>query len=151
MCKSPDTIISMQLCFISERLIYHYCFQALILPQHTHTNTDTGSPGHRKRLQADSLCHQEPNGDDANGHDLIRQALPPVKTCEMCSVINTFSAQNCVLLTCGAMGVKEILNIKHTLNLAITRLNCCFQPVITPPGSQLHNKWSCMMITYHLF
>lgn len=38
------------------------------------THTDTGSPGYRKRLQAASLCHQEPNGDDANGHDLIRQA-----------------------------------------------------------------------------
>lgn len=66
--------------------------------QHTHTHEDThihtgGSHGYRKCLQADSHRHQEPNSDDANGHDLIRQAMPPVKTCKMCWVINTFGAQ----------------------------------------------------------
>ena len=119
---------------------------------HTHTqiHTHTGSHGYRKCLQADSLRHQEPNSDDANGHDLIRQAMPPVKTCKMCSVINTFSAQDCTLLTCGAMGMKEILNIKHTLNMAITRLNCCSSTAVwmwfPPTCSQLHDKWFCMMM-----
>lgn len=74
MCSSPDAIISMQLCFISEQLICHHCFQPLTSTTLTQIHTDMGSPGYRKRLQAASLCHQEPNGDDANGHDLIRQA-----------------------------------------------------------------------------
>lgn len=108
-----------------------YIWTANLSPllSHTHARTHARSRGYRKRLQADSLCHQEPNGDDANGYDLIRQAPPPVKTCEMCPVINTFSTHRCVLFTCGAMGMEEILNIKHTLNMAITHLNCCFQPM----------------------
>lgn len=136
------------------QLIYHHWlsgFDSHNTHTQIHTNTDTGSRGHRKRLQADSLCHHEPNGDDTNGHDLIRQAPPPVKTCEMCSVINTFGAHNCMLLTCGAMGMKKkILNIKRALNMAITRLDCCSQPaseaMISPPCSQAHNKWFCIMI-----
>lgn len=39
MCKSPDTTVSMQLCFISEQLIYHYLSQALIPHPIPHPNT----------------------------------------------------------------------------------------------------------------
>lgn len=74
MCRSPDANISTQLCFICEQLICRHCFQPLTSTTPAQTHTDTGSHGHRKRLQAASLRHQEPNGDDANGHDLIRQA-----------------------------------------------------------------------------
>lgn len=101
-------------------------------------------------LTADSMCHQDTSGDNANGYNLSRQALPSVKTCEMCAVINTFSSMHWTLLTCGAMREKgEKINIKCTLNMEITHLNCCFQrcnlTLMSLSCSQLHNLLLCSM------
>lgn len=114
-------------------VIYHNYSQALICTTKTHMGAHTptpptGSHGCHKTLQADSWYHQELNSDDSNGHNLVRQALSPVKACEMCWVINTYRASTQVLLTCGAMGIQEILNIKRPVNMTITVLTAAHSP-----------------------